>query len=81
MNTVEPYPLSPAERAVLQRRTAACIRLLAHLADYQAEVRQPCRLCGCVLFAAVPGGVRCLHCWPPLDLPERLRQIIEESMR
>lgn len=35
-----------------------------------------CESCGCLLKLAVSGGLRCLVCWPPKDLPESVRQVL-----
>lgn len=72
--------LTHAERLDLSQRVRRAVALLPALWRYQAEVHQPHK-CGCVLFAPVRGGWRCLRCMPPLDLPERLRQMIEQSMQ
>lgn len=80
MSEEEFRPLTAQERAELRRRTAKALKLLWHFQGYAVEVRQP-HQCGCLLFDRVAGGVRCMRCMPPLDLPARLAQIVEESMR
>jgi hypothetical protein len=60
--------LTNGERAELRQRTARALRLLGHFSGFPVEVRQPCAVCGCLLWARVEGGrwpgegARCLQC-------------------
>lgn len=75
--------LTNAERADLRKRTARALRLLGHFGGFPVEVRQPCAVCGCLLWARVEGGrwpgegARCLHCMPPLQMILRHPEMIE----
>ena len=82
-------PLTQAERATLRKRTARAFGLVWRFSDFPSvEVRQPCDVCGCLLWARVSGGrwpgecARCLHCMPPLKMIERsdLLKIVKESL-
>lgn len=68
-----------AEREAQRRRVREANALLPALWRWQAEVQQP-HTCGCVLFAPVPGGWRCLRCMPPLDLPQALQTKIDATV-
>lgn len=71
--------LTHAERLDLIQRVREANALLPALWRWQAEVQQP-HACGCVLFAPVRGGWRCLHCMPPLDLPPALQTKIDATV-
>ncbi len=66
----------PAERA---RQRRSC-ELQDQLYQYKAVMHGPCEQCGCLIWARVAGGFRCLHCAPPLGFPERLRQLIAQTL-
>ncbi len=72
-------PLSISERLDLQARIRQALAILPRLADEQAEIQQPCRSCGCVLWLPVKGGYRCAACMPPISLPSGLLKKIDAT--
>ena len=66
----------PVERA----RTIRSCELQDQLYQYKAVMHGPCERCGCLIWARVEGGFRCLHCAPPARFPERLRRLIASTL-
>lgn len=60
-------------------RAARARKIMGELSLYGAEIKGT-HACGCVLWAPVKGGWRCLKCMPPLKMPDELRRKIIETM-
>ncbi len=60
-------------------RIKRAIPLLPCLACYSAVLHGPCDECGCVLWATVSGGYRCLKCMPPLEMSREHRTMLETA--
>ena len=68
--------IDPQERA----RTRRSCELQDQLYQYKAVMHGACETCGCLIWARVAGGFRCLHCAPPANFPDRLRHLIASTL-
>ena len=71
------YFLEPHKVEELEIREMRARTLLGQLSYYKAVIRRP-HACGCVLFAQVEGGYRCLRCTPPATMSMELRQQVQQ---
>lgn len=64
----------------MSEKTGRQLRLLEAFAPYRGVVHQACERCGSIIWAQVAGGYRCLHCAPPISLPQHLRKALVEAL-
>lgn len=69
--------LSPEDWARVRRKKA--LHVAAFIKGHDAYVCSEtfaCSTCGCLVKLRVTGGLRCLVCWPPRDLPDSVRAVL-----